>query len=179
MNVDQPAFLVTQPSGVRSGVDPVVRAEDSASFYDYFSASAHTGFERVGESRIYLYEDSDNRRLSLVISQGTDDDLGMIQPAGIVNMDITGLPAGFSIDLSDDNPGEFFASGPTSASGRWQFQQNTDGGIIGGLPFPGAWTVTVTASFEEGITSWVWIRGDGTRIPLSLTDPVTIQASGR
>src|SRR5207253_10709180 len=67
-NGDQPAFLISQPSGTRIGTNPLVRAESAANFYDYFSASSHTGLEKVGESRIYLYVDSGTGRLSLVIT---------------------------------------------------------------------------------------------------------------
>ena len=52
-NGDQPAFLVTQPSGTHIATNPLVHAESAVIFYDYFSASSHTGLEMVGESRIY------------------------------------------------------------------------------------------------------------------------------
>jgi len=176
-NGDRPAFVVSQPSGTRIATNPFVRAESAAMFYDYYSASSHTGLEKLGESRIYLYADSGTGRLSLIVTHGIDDDTGSLQPTSAVEMDITGLPPGFTIDLADDNnPNEFFASGPTSAAGRWAFGQNSDGGVLGGLPFPGVWTITVTARFITGITSWAWVRDDGARVPLSTTEPVTIQA---
>ena len=175
-NGDRPAFLISQPSGTHIGTNPLVRAETSEAFYDYYSASSHTGLEQVGESRIYLYADSGTGRLSLVVTHGIDDNTGAVQPTSAVAMDITGLPPGFSIDLPDDNTSEFFASGPSSAAGRWNFGQNSDGGVLGGLPFPGVWTITVTPRFTAGITNWAWVRDDGARIPLVMTDPVTIQA---
>jgi cysteine-rich repeat protein len=173
---DQPAFLISQPSGTHIATDPFVRAESAPVFYDFYSASSHTGLEQVGESRIYLYADAGTGRLSLVLTHGIDDNTGAVQPDGDVDMDITGVPPGFSIDLADDNPGEFFATGPTSAAGRWVFGRNSDGGVLGGLPFPGVWTITVTPFFSAGITSWAWVRDDAVRIPLVMTEPVTIQA---
>jgi cysteine-rich repeat protein len=94
----------------------------------------------------------------------------------MVDMSITGLPPGFTIDLADDNSTEFFASGTDRATGMWIFGRNSDGGVLGGLPFPGVWTITVEAQFLEGITNWAWVRDDGARVPLDMTQPVTIQA---
>ena len=175
-NGDLPAFLISQPSGTRIGTNPFVRDESAVDFYDYFSASSHTGLEQVGESRIYLYADAQSGRLSLIVTHGIDDDTGAIQPTSRVDMDVTGLPSGFSVDLADDNAGEFIASGPSSVAGRWNFSSNSDGGVIGGLPFPGVWTITVTPAFGAGITNWAWVRDDAARIPLVMTEPVTIQA---
>ena len=91
-------------------------------------------------------------------------------------MDISGLPAGFAIDLSDDTPGEFFGTSASTAAGRWVFNRNSDGGVLGGLPFPGTWLITVVARFREGISTWGWVRDDLMRIPLVMTEPITIQA---
>ncbi len=170
-NGDKPAFLVTQPSGTNIETNMLVMSESSATFYDYFSASSHTGFEQTGESRLYLYADATSGRLSLILTHGMDN----AQPSAAVNMDISGLPSGWSVDLSDD-PGEFVQTGPSTASGKWTFNNNSDGGILGGLPFPGTWIITVTADFKKGITSWGWVKSDLSRVPLTLPDTVTIQA---
>jgi cysteine-rich repeat protein len=177
-NGNQPAFLVSQPSGLRIGTNPIIRAQTSSVFYNYFSASSHTGLEMVGESRIYLYVDSGTGRLSLITTHGIDfDTTGQSQPSSTVQMDITGLPAGaWRIDLADDNGMEYFASSATSAAGRWVFNLNSDGGVLGGLPFPGVWKVTVTPKFMTGLTTWGWVRHDLTRIPMVMTEAITIEA---
>ena len=72
-----------------------------------------------------------------------------------------------------------FASGSSTAAGRWRFEHNSDGGVIGGLPHPGAWKVTVAAMFMEGISDWGWIRGDLVRIPLRTDQPLTIESLGK
>jgi cysteine-rich repeat protein len=171
-NVDRPAFEISQPSTPAFGTDALVRKQSAASFYDYYSASSHTGFEARGESRLYMYVDGTTGRLSMFITHGKDDD----QPTSRVGMDITGIPPGFAIDLADDNAGEFFASGPTSAAGRWRFDENSDGGVLGGLPFPGTWTILVTPNFVAGITSWGFVKSNLTRTALKLDEPVTIRA---
>ena len=175
-NGDQPAFLVSQPSGTRIGTNPLVRRQTSVAFYGYSSASSHTGFERVGESRIYLYVDSGTGRLSLVTTHGIDEDAtGQVQPESTVDFDITGIPAGFTIDVSDD-PGEFRATGPTTAMGRWRFNRNSDGGVLGGLPFPGVWKITVAPRFMTGLNTWGWVRDDLVRIPMNMREPISIEA---
>ncbi len=171
-NADRPAFEVSQPAAPAFGTNALVRKQSAASFYDYFSASSHTGFEAPRESRLYMYVDGATGRLSMFVTHGEDDN----QPPARVDMDITGIPPGFAIDLADDNPGEFFANGPSSAAGRWTFNQNSDGGVLGGLPFPGNWTITVRASFLQGITAWGFVHADLTRSALVLAQPVTIRA---
>ncbi len=176
-NGDRPAFLITQPSGTSVATNPIVRSRSSTLFYDYRSASSHTGLEQVGESRIYLYVDALTGRLSLVLTHGIDfDSTGLAQPVSSVEMDVAGLPPGFRIDLADDVPSEFFASGPSSALGRWNFDRNSDGGVLGGLPFPGSWKITVTPRFQTGIVTWGWVRDDLQRIPLARTETITIEA---
>jgi cysteine-rich repeat protein len=175
-NGDQPAFLISQPSGTRIPTNPLIRGKTAIDFYDYFSASSHTGLEQVGESRIYLYVDSGTGRLSLILTHGIDDDNGFIQPAATVNMDVAGLPSGVQVDLADDSSSEFQMSTATTAVGRWMFNRNSDGGVLGGLPFPGVWKVTVTPTFMTGLSTWGWVRHDAVRIPLKMTEPITIES---
>ena len=176
-NANRPAFLISQPSGTRIATNMLVRAKSVTNFYDYRSASSHTGLEKVGESRIYLYADSNTGTLSLVTTHGIDfDATGQVQPQAQVNFDLTGLPPGAGVLLSDDTPQEFQMAGTCAARGRWNFDRNSDGGVIGPLPFPGAWKITVTPTFISGLTTWGFVRDDGVRIPLVMTEPITIEA---
>jgi len=146
-------------------------------FYDYRSASSHTGLEQVGESRIYLFADARSGRLSLVLTHGIDfDTTGLAQPRSTVKMDVAGLPVGVFLEVIDDTASELFLGGPGLAFGRWGFDRNSDGGALGPLPFPGNWKVTVTPRFTAGITTWGWVRDDGTRRALDMTKPITIEA---
>jgi hypothetical protein len=175
-NRDRPAFFVSQPSGLGTSTDPLARARTAVSFYDYRSSSSHTGLEVAGESRAYLYVDRTTGRLSLILNHGIDDDTGQVQPPSRVEMDLAGLPSTWSIDLTDDAASEFYGTGASSAAGRWSFSRNTDGGVVGGLPFPGAWKVTVTPRFRSGISSWEWVRDDGTRLALAMDQTLTIES---
>ncbi|CAN5532359.1 hypothetical protein BH09MYX1_BH09MYX1_38530 [soil metagenome] len=171
-NTDRPAFEVSQPTTPAFGTNALVRKQTAAAFYNYFSASSHTGFEAPGESRTYMYVDGNTGRLSLFVTHGQDGTQGSAH----VNMDISGIPFGFTNDVADDKPSEFFASGPTTASGRWSFDSNSDGGVIGGLPFPGTWKIVIAPNFIDGISAWGFVKADLSRSPLKLGEPVTIQA---
>lgn len=171
-NTDRPAFQVSQPTTAPFGTNALVRKQSSAAFYDYYSASSHTGFEAPSESRTYMYLDGTSGRLALFVTHGQDKS----QPTARVDMDITGIPPGFTIDVADDTPSEFYASGPTSVAGRWNFVNNSDGGVIGGLPFPGTWTIVIAPSFMKGISSWGFVKADLTRVGLKVNEPTTIQA---
>ncbi len=177
-NGDTPAFRITQPSGTNIGTDALVRSGTVQAFYDYRSASSHTGLEQVSESRIYLYADALTGRLSLVTTHGIDF-LGAgspSQPASTVEFDLAGLPPGVGVEIADDAPGEFFLGPNGTAFGRWSFDRNSDGGALGPLPFPGNWRITVTPRFMAGITTWGWVRDDGQRIALDMSQPITIEA---
>ncbi len=179
-NGDTPAFRITQPGGTRIGTDALVRRGTVQSFYNYSSASSHTGLEVVSESRIYLYANSLTGRLSLVTTHGIDFLGGGSprQPSSTVQFDIEGLPPGVGVDVADDTPSEFSLgpSGSGTAFGRWVFDANSDGGALGPLPFPGRWRITVTPRFMTGISTWGWVRDDAMRIPLIMTQPITIEA---
>lgn len=176
-NANRPAFLISQPSGTRIATNMLVRNKSAKSFYDYYSASSHTGLEKVGESRIYLYADSTTGTLSLVTTHGIDfDTTREVQPQSQVSFDITGLPAGVTVQVSDDTPQEFSMAGPGTARGRWNFDRNSDGGVLGPLPFPGAWKITVTPTFIKGLTTWGFVKDDGVRLPLAMSEPITIEA---
>src|SRR5260221_13472595 len=110
-------------------------------------------------------------RLHLAVPHGGDNN----QPMAKVNMDVSGIPQGFTVAISDD-PGEFLPTGPTTASGKWNFNQNSDGGVIGGLPFPGNWTILIAPNFIQGITTWGFVKSNLQRVSLKLNETLTIQA---
>jgi hypothetical protein len=170
------AFWVTQSGRSFAGV-PLVRSGSVADFYGYSSYSAHTGFEAVGTSRIMLYLDQSTRLPSLVVVHGVDlDSTGLEQPTARVQMLFSGLPETTIVEVADDANNEFVMTSSTTATGWWRFANNSDGGVFGGLPFPGDWQITVEPFFLEGISTWTWIESDASSVDLDLTLPLTIEA---
>jgi hypothetical protein len=167
-------------------VQPIVGSASATAHYAYGSRSGHTGFEAPGGSSLYLYRSSSEAAMSLILVNGIDEDSsGMIQPASNIVFDIAGLPDGAVVVLSDDDV-EFGLTTPTTARAEWDCDRNSDGGVIGGLPFPGTWHLTITPSFLAGITAWTFLSGAqgselgvDTALSLDLSEPVEIVASDR
>jgi len=119
----------------------VAREASVEGFYAYASASSHTGFEAVSESRLYLYQDLATGALSLVTHHGIDiDATGLDQPKGDVKQTFSFLPSPVFVAISDDTTGELAMSGEGTAKGDWTFHHNTDGGVLAGFPSPGSWS---------------------------------------
>jgi cysteine-rich repeat protein len=176
-NEATPAFLVTQ-AGHSFVAVPLESYASGGAFYDYRSSSAHTGLEAIGASRILLFLDQDSLALSLLFFHGADQDsTGQEQPTSHVQMLFSGLPDTTAVEISDDSD-ELLMTSATTATGFWKFTNNSDGGSLTGLPFPGDWKLTVEPFFIDGISTWTWVAGDGSLVDLDLTQPLTIEARG-
>jgi cysteine-rich repeat protein len=174
-NVDRPAFLVTQ--GRSTSVVPVDRVVSASMFYGLASASSHTGLEAVATSRVYLYRDTTTGILSLVVHHGVDRNTsGQAQPAGHVVFDLASVPVSTVVAVTDDAPSEFFKGSPDSAHGEWDFQNNSDGGVLSGFPMPASWSITIAAQFQRGIGSWQYVDGSLRTLDLAVSAAVTITA---
>jgi hypothetical protein len=177
-NRNTPAFWVSQGS-VGFEVLPMMRFESALDFYDYYSVSAHTGWEDAGISRIFLYLEKATLALSLVVFHGIDRTAtGIEQPKSQVTFSFAGLPESTVVELSDDFE-ELSKTSTTTAIGNWGFRANTDGGVLSSLPFPGSWEVTITPSFIEGISRFTWVIGDNQMAELDLRQPLLIKASDK
>lgn len=173
-NTLRPAFLVMQ-NGPSFAATPVMRVASGANFYDYASSSAHTGFEAVSTSRVFLYLDETSTILNLFVIHGVDATTTRQQGSGQVQMLFSGLPSTTTVAVSDDS-GEFKMTSTTTATGKWSFSGNTDGGVLTGLTFPGNWDVLISPAFLSGITTWTWVEGDSSFVALDLTQPLNIKA---
>jgi cysteine-rich repeat protein len=176
MNADRPAVEVVQATELVFGARIIHRANTASAFYGWLSASAHTGYEALETSNLFLYRDLNSGILSLFAIHGIDRDTsGLSQPTGDVRFDITGVPEGAVVAVSDD-PGEFVQVTPTSYRGRWRFANNTDGGVIQGLPLPGSWVIRVSATFAAGIRTWRWVDEPSWFTPLTIGTDVILRA---
>jgi cysteine-rich repeat protein len=157
-----PPALELRQGDFRAEVQPIVGPEAANEFYRYGSASSHTGFEELLASRLYVYRWSVEEALSLVMHHGIDEEAsGLVQPESAVFFDIEGLPPTALVSLSDE-ANEFFRATASVAYARWTFRRNTDGGVIGGLPFPGSWHLIVVPDFMAGVNDWRFLSGTGT-----------------
>jgi len=174
-NTASTALVVTQGALSFAAV-PLTRTGSGKDFYSYSSASAHTGFEQPGLSQILLYLDKSTRVLSLLVIHGVDQDTsGLEQPSSTVQFLFSGLPESTAIGISDDS-GELIMTSATTATGLWSFTNNSDGGVLDGLPLPGNWSITVEPFFIKGGWTWTWLEADGSVVPLDISQPLTIEA---
>ena len=170
----------------RMPVHPIVGPASATTHYAYDSRSSHTGFEAAEKSSLYLYRWRPEAALSLVLLNGIDEDsTGIVQPLSNIVFEIGGLPDTAVVVISDDDV-EFARTTPTTARADWDCNSNSDGGVIGGLPFPGTWHLTITPSFFAGITNFAFLSGAqgsdlgvNAEVSLDLSLPVEIVASNR
>lgn len=177
-NQDAPAFLVTQ-AGRSFAATPLVRDVTCSELYDYRSASSHTGLEELGTSRIMLHMYEPDFGLSLIFFHGVDEDsTGLEQPESGVQMKFSGLPETATVAVVDDEISDelWMESAPGTATGWWNFRNNTDGGAFSGLPFPGDWQIELEPSFAKGITIWTWVQSDIGLIDLDPAQSLSIKA---
>ncbi|MEI8258245.1 MAG: DUF4215 domain-containing protein [Deltaproteobacteria bacterium] len=155
------AFTVSQVALAERAIAPVVRREAAPTFYGYSSASAHTGFELVSTSNVFLYADATDEALSLFTLAGLDGAAsGPRQLTSTVGLTLSGIPTGARVTVSDD-PGEFTLTQTSVATALWSFVDNTDGGVLGDLPWDTEWTLTLDERFTRGVTAWRCVDGDG------------------
>jgi cysteine-rich repeat protein len=174
-NVDRPAFLLTQGGSV--AVVPVERVVSASMFYGLSSASSHTGLEAFATSRVYLYRDTTTGILSLVVHHGIDRNTsGQSQPSSHVVFDIASVPVQTVVAVADDSPTEFFKSSPSAVRGDWNFQNNSDGGVLSGLPIPAPWAITIAPQFQQGISAWQYVDGSLRMFDLALSQAATLTA---
>ncbi len=153
-NENRPAIELVA-DGATSSVVPIRGNSGIVAFYDYQSASSHTGVEKLHTSNLFLYQQSAAQGLSLFTIHGIDlDSSGQSEGEGRVDQTFTGLPSQVFVALSDDKATEFHLGGAGQAIGHWTFNDNTDGGVLGGIPFPGAWTIEIDSSFIQSITAF-------------------------
>lgn len=173
-NADALAYEVLQ-AGIGTPVLPLVRGGDVVAFYDYRSASSHTGLEALGASRLYLYVEPTSGELSLVTHHGIDLAVsGQEQPEATMGAGFAGLPSGTYVSVADDRADEFQLDSASSARGAWGFHRNTDGGVLSGLPLPGNFHIIVTVGAHQAIDRWEYVDGDLTPLDLAFDEATHI-----
>ena len=173
------SFTLTQgsttvPIEISSGTSSAV------DFYQYYGASAHMGFETAYQSNIVLYQRTTDGALSMVFVQNIDrDSSGQQTGQGEVSLDLSGIPSGAFAEFSDDPShcwdfprcAEFSLA--YSLEGQWMYVDNTDGGILSGLPTSSSWCIDAAPAHWLNINSWVYYS-NGVDVNLDMTTPATI-----
>lgn len=177
-NVQRPAFALRQTGRPALAVLPAVGGASATSFYAYRSASSHTGFEALGVANLVLHVDRNGGALSLVFFAGIDGGLGgPVQPDSTMGVEVSGLPMGARLLLSDE-PDECTLRGDR-LSCDWRFQQNTDGFVLGPLPWDADWDIVVNPDFRDGVSSLRYQNGDGRALTLLPRSAVVIEHRAR
>ncbi|MCA9542827.1 MAG: hypothetical protein KC613_00510, partial [Myxococcales bacterium] len=174
-------FEISQPNGLIRSIPAVERPRTAAQFYNYSSASSHTGFELRARSLLFLYRDLNTDELALVITHGIDN-MGQPaaerQPSGSrVRMDLSGVPAQAVVTQSDDNGTEFGLN--HEPEGNWSFGDNTDGGVLSNLPLDEDWAITLEVLQFDQIDQWAYYFAADNQLVLDPALPVTIRSRGQ
>ena len=173
-------FEITQPHGLRRVVPAVEQNQTAHGFYDYRSASSHTGYERARRSILFLHRDLRDDALSLIITHGIDNigqPMEERQPgSSLVRFDLEGVPEGARVTQADDGPSEFGLN--RQPEGVWSFGDNTDGGVLSSLPIDRDWSLTITPLGWNRIDDWGYHFADGSDIFLDMEQAVTLQSRG-
>lgn len=160
----QYAYTIDSQSQTDQQVSAWATAETIASFYSYSSFSAHPGFAlTAGEAAFFLHENTNTGVLGLGVIfnkvSGT---------SGSASFTVSGAP-GSATNVVGDESGE--TPNATNSSG-YSYNWNTcctDGFAAQGFE-DAAWTTIFSDWSLSGITSAVFVSGDGTRYDLgSLT----------
>lgn len=160
-NEDRPAIVLLN-DGYRDPVPivPHVSGTDPFTFYNYFSESAHTGFEGVTSSVLFLHHSTSQPGLDLFTIHGIDQDTSGLD-SGDCNVDqtFTDVPPEAFIAISDESQ-ELSSLGDGTFVGNWVYHHNSDGGVLSNIPFPGSWRIHVDSVPAACVPTWEAYDGE-------------------
>jgi hypothetical protein len=174
--------ILLKQGGVTHTVEVIQGTTDVASFYDYYSASAHTPYMEDQVSKLYFYKDPAGN-LSLVMHHSMDNSASNYMR---VDFDFEGIPDGAYVSVSDDPfhrwdpPRRKEFSLAYDMEGHWEHYHNSDGGVLSGLPTDKRWCMTIDPYFITGINGWDFVTPTG-MIGLDMNERIevcTIPAPG-
>jgi hypothetical protein len=179
VHINTPLIFTLTQEGITYSIPVLEKAQDVVAFYNYYSASSHTGYEVAYESKVFLYRNTIDNSLHLIFTHNID----YPPPTGDgrVDFDLSGIPPGAYVSQSDDpshawdppRTQEFSLAYP-AMEGHWYYTDNTDGGVLSGLPLNVAWCITIDPLYFDNINRWIYHFGSGDPIELDMNKPVTI-----
>ncbi|MCK5290906.1 MAG: hypothetical protein KAR39_02690 [Thermoplasmata archaeon] len=176
------SVFVIEQANLSEVVVPIPTSGDATAFYGYSSASSHTGFEAPHKSVFFLHKDTSTDETSLIIHHNIDlDESGIATGYGRVDFDLEGVPPSGFVAQSDDpnnqwDPprGQEFSLAYPGLEGHWAYGENTDGGVLSGLPNDENWSITINPLYWLNIDSWEFVSGDGAAYEVDMSLSVTI-----
>ena len=171
-----PALELIVGDEVRA-VMPFDTSTDAVRFYDYRSESSHTGFEEGDLGVWVLQRDVTTGRLNLGAHFGIDEDgSGITVEHGLVAMDMNGVPDEAVVVVEDEPEQGEVRRIDDVVLGRWEFWRNSDGLMLEGLPFPGAWEVRASVVYGDGIRRWQFVGANGETVALDVDEEALLRA---
>jgi len=176
--VPEPTLYVITQSTTTNLVEPITGTQSAEAFYNYIGASTHNIYTDPLTSKIYLYEETDTSKVSLIIHHG-EYDSDILQNR--VDFNFVDVPEGALVIWSDDmsHPWNETRTGgrefdlTQEPEGNWEFYDNTDGGVLE-LP-SGPWTFKIIPDFIEGIDYWQYQETESIT-PLKMLEPLIISS---
>ncbi|MCD6595814.1 hypothetical protein J7L68_09115, partial [bacterium] len=136
-------------------VQPIITdSTTEAAWFDYTSASMHTGFETAFESHFFFFYNPMTGNIGFVIQHNIDE-IGTADATCIVYLD--DIPSACSLAMSDD-AGEFDLT--AYPQGNWHWWDNTDGGAFYIPRDEWQFTIRTTYGSTDPILSIWFISGD-------------------
>lgn len=153
---------------------PLQGSQPVTDFYNYSNFQSNTGLEVDGQTRIFLYENTNTGNVSLVILHGLANG-----GSGNVSLSLEGLPEGTQFQVQDDPDDSYTLNVPNA-----QIEQSWDAGFNDGValgPLTRTFEITITPQVNSGINELAALSGEDVNNPDSrvlpaLNEPVTISA---
>jgi len=146
-----------------SGVDSAVAN------YDYFSHSGHPTEGpnlKFNRGEIFFYDGPEGTTFNVLFNKEKNNQADP-NTSGLVSWNIAALSFGDPSVLLSDDKKELKEDGSDFFKGRWEWNNNTDGGIIQGLDLP-FWAVIIDPKEYQGVDSLKVFSADGGRINMNL-----------
>jgi hypothetical protein len=144
-----------------SGTDP------AAVNYDYFSHSGHPTEGpnlRYNRGELFFYDGAEGTTFNVIFNKEREP--GDPPTSGLVSWNLfTANNGDLSVILSDDK-NELKQPYPNVFKGRWEWRNNTDGGIIG--PFTPDWALLIDPKEYDRLDALRVFSADGKRFNLNL-----------
>lgn len=159
---------VFQAGKLKGSIEAFSGANSAIDNYDFFSHSAHPAEGpnlRLNRGAVFFYDGPEGTTFNVIFNKEREP--GEPVTTGLVSWNIlVASLSDASVILSDDKP-ELTETNPNIFKGRWEWRNNTDGGILNGLELP-IWAVLVDPKQYLGLDTLRAFSADGSRINLNL-----------